>query len=126
MQTTKRANGIDLLCETIILERLGDISSYPQELVTRVFQIYRDFIGSYLNVLRQKEGQPQDWLPESLSIDPALVDDMRHFFSDYQHITQAFISLNQKMDKLCEIDKNKQPNLYQHGVTSILNPDIGR
>ncbi len=126
MQTTKRGTGIDLLCETNILERLGDISCFPEELVTCVFHIYRDFIGSYINVLRQKEGRPRDWLPDSLSIDPALVDDMRHFFCDYQHITQAFLSLNQKMDKLCEIDKNKQPNLYQHGVTRILNHDIGR
>jgi hypothetical protein len=126
MQTTKRGTRIDPLCEAIILERLGDISSFPEELVTRVFHIYRDFIGSYLNLLRQKEGKPQGWFPESLSIDPALVDDMRHFFSDYQHITQAFLSLNKQINKLSEIDKNKQPNLYQHGVTRILNHDIGR
>jgi hypothetical protein len=45
---------------------------------------------------------------------------MRHFFSDYQHITKAFLTLNKQIDELRGIDKDKQPNLYQHQVASIL------
>jgi hypothetical protein len=124
MPTKKRQTQIDRMCAAIIARRLGEISDLPEALTTFVFRIYREFITSYLNLLRQKEGQPQDWFPESLSIDPALIDDMRHFFSDHQHIAKAFLDLNQKMDKLREIDKGKQPNLYQHRVARILNQDI--
>ena len=67
------------------------------------------------------EGKPQDLFPESLTIDPALGDEMRHFFSDYQHITKAFLSLNKQIDELRGIDKDKQPNLYEHTVASILS-----
>jgi hypothetical protein len=123
MQTTKRDTRINHFCEATIAKRLGDISALPDKLAKYVFHIYHEFIASYLNVLRQKEGQPQHWFPESLSIDTALVDDMRHFFSDDQHITKAFLTLNKKMDELRKIDKDKQPNLYQHMVASILTHD---
>jgi hypothetical protein len=110
-----------LFCEALIAKRLGDISALPNRLVRHVSHVYGNLIAAYLNFLRQKEGKPQDWFPESLSIDPALVDEMRHFFSDYQHIAKAFLTLNKQMDELREIDKDKQPNLYEHAVASILS-----
>jgi hypothetical protein len=121
MITTKPDSRIQRFCEAIIAKRLGDISTLPNRLGKHVFHVYGDFIAAYLNVLRQKEGKPRDWFPESLSIDPALGDEMRHFFSDYQHITNAFLTLNKRMDELYEIDKDKEPNLYQHMVASILS-----
>jgi hypothetical protein len=121
MKTTIADDRIHLICEAIIAKRLGDISALPEKLANYVFHVYNEFIAIYLNVLRQKEGKPQDWFPESLSIDPTLVDEMRHFFSDYQHITKAFLTLNKQMDELRGIDKDKQPNLYQHQMASILS-----
>ena len=121
MNTTKPDNRIQRFCETIITKRLGDISPLPDRLVKHVFYVYGDFIAAYLNVLRQKEGKPRDWFPESLSIDRALGDEMRHFFSDYQHITRAFLTLNKQLDELRKIDKDKQPNLHEHMVASILS-----
>ncbi len=121
MSKTTPNSRIQRFCEAIIAERLGDISALPNRLVRHVSHVYGDFIAAYLNVLRQKEGKPRNWFPESLSIDPALVDEMRHFFSDYQHITKAFLSLNKQMDELREIDKDKQPNLHEHTVASILS-----
>ena len=121
MNTAKTDNRIQRFWETIIAKRLGDISALPNRLIEHVFHVYGDFIAAYLNVLRQKEGKPRDWFPESLSIDPALGDEMRHFFSDNQHITKAFLTLNKQLDELREIDKDKQPNLYAHMVDSILS-----
>ena len=121
MKTTKADDRIHLICEAIIAKRWGDISALSDTLADYVFHVYGEFIAIYLNVLRQKEGKPQDWFPESLSIDSALVDEMRHFFSDYQHITKAFLTLNKQMDELRGIDKDKQPNMYRHQVASILS-----
>ena len=121
MNTLKPDSRIQPLCEAIIAKRLGDISILPDKLVKHVFLVYGDFIAAYLNVLRQKEGKPRDWFPESLSIDPVWGDEMRHFFSDYQHIAKAFLTLNKQIDELREIDKDKQPNLYEHAVAGILS-----
>ena len=111
---------VDRVCQAIIAQRLGDISDLPEVLTKFIYRTYREFITSYLNVLRQKEGKAPDWFPESLSIYRELVDDMRHFFSDHQHITRAFLTLNKQMDALREISKEKQPKLYEHTVVSIL------
>jgi hypothetical protein len=43
-----------------------------------------------------------------------------YFFSDYQGITREFFILNAKMDRLKNIDKQRQPNLYRHAVDDIL------
>jgi hypothetical protein len=119
MQKTGLDTRIDRICETIIANRLGDISALPEEIKKKVFRIYREFIVSYLNVFRQKEGKPRDWFPQSLLIDPDMVDDMRHFFSDHQHVTQAFLTLNKQMDELHGIDRDSQPLLYQHMIADI-------
>ena len=111
---------VDRVCQAIIAQRLGEISDLPEALTKFIYRTYREFITSYLNVLRQKEGKAPDWFPESLSIYPELVDDMRHFFSDHQHITRAFLTLNKQMDALREINKKKQPKLYEHTIASIL------
>ena len=111
---------LEKLCDSAIEKRLGDISELPKVLVSHVRKVYRDFITAYLNVLRQRDSKPADWAPETLVIDPELADGMRHFFSDYQHITKAFYRLNQKMDRLREIDKDKQYDLYQHMIDEII------
>jgi hypothetical protein len=121
MQTPKPDSPIHSICKAVVAERLGDISDLPPKLAKAVFHIYHEFIASYLNVLRQKEGESPDWFPELFTIDPAWVDDMRHFFSDYQHITNAFLTLNKQIDELRGIDKDKQPNLFADKVKRILN-----
>lgn len=118
-----RDSALEKLCKTAIEQRLGDISGLPQELREHVLQVYRKFIASYLNMLRQSEKKPADWIPETLPIDTDLADGMRHFFSDYQHITKAFYTLNQKMDRLHQIDRGSQPNLYRHVIDDILGRD---
>ena len=114
-------SAIEKLCNQAIERRFGDISGLPEKLVEYVWLVYREFISSYLNILRQSEKKPADWVPETLFIDAELTDDMRHFFSDYQHIAREFNRLNLKMDRLQEIDKDSQGNLYQHTIENILH-----
>ena len=113
-------SAIEKLCSQAIKQRLGDISGLPEKLVEYVWLVYREFISSYLNILRQRENKPLDWTPETLFIESELTDGMRHFFSDYQHITREFNRLNQKMVRLQQIDKDIQLNLYQHTIEDIL------
>ena len=113
-------SGLEQLCKSAIERRLGDISGFPQDLVVCISRIYREFIASYLNILRQEENKPTDWIPEDLSIDADLADGMRHFFSDYQHITKEYHEINRRMDWLQEVDKDSHHKLYQHRIEEIL------
>jgi hypothetical protein len=113
-------NAMEKLCETAVKTHLGDISALPEELAAYVNRVYFEFIAIYLNILRQRDKKPLDWTPETLSIDPELAENMRHFFSDNQHITKEFFILNAKMLRLKDIDKERQPNLYRHAIDDIL------
>jgi hypothetical protein len=118
-----RHSAVEKLCSQAIERRLGDISELPHKLVEHVWLVYREFISSYLNILRQSENKPADWVPETLSIDPELTDGMRHFYSDYQHLTNRFYRLNEKLDRLQKTDKIRQLNLYQNIIDDILQKD---
>jgi hypothetical protein len=113
-------NSLEKLCADAMESHLGDISDLPGALATHVRDVYGDFVQGYLNLLRQKEHRSRDWFPATWSIDPELADDMRHFFSDYQHIANAFLSINVKIEQLREIDPQRQPDLYRDAVEEIL------
>ena len=113
-------NALEKLCNQTIERRLGDISWLPEKLVEYVWLVYREFISSYLNILRQSANRPADWTPETLCIDSELTDGMRHFFSDYQHITEEFYKLDHKLARLLQTDKVRQFNLYQNMIDDIL------
>ena len=116
-------SAIEKLCTQAIERRLGDISGLPEKLVEYIWLVYREFISSYLNILRQSEKKPADWIPETLVIDAELTDGMRHFYSDYQHLTKRFFRLNEKLERLQNTDKVRQLNLYQNIIDDILPKD---
>jgi hypothetical protein len=111
---------LDILCRTAIEENLGDISTLPENLLNCVFRVYREFMACYLNILRQNENRAADWIPATITIDAGLTDQMRHFFSDYQHITKRFYKLNREMERLGEMDKDRHLKLYQFTIDKIL------
>jgi len=121
MKAKKTQEGaLQQLCRTVIEQKLGNLSGLPQELADCVFHIYREFMIGYLNMLRQQDNRPEDWIPETVRIDSDLTDQMRHFFSDYQHITREFYRLNQKMEQLQETGKERHLNLYRDMIDNIL------
>ena len=111
---------LDILCRTAIEENIGDISKLPEKLLNCVFKVYREFMACYLNILRQKKHRPADWIPARVTIDAGLTDQMRHFFSDYQHITKRYYKLNQDMARLGAMDRDRHPKLYQFTMDKIL------
>ena len=91
-----------------------------KKITAAVLVVYRKFIEAYLNMLRQQENKPLDWFPPYLTIHSELADGMRHFYSDYPHITKKFFILNHKLDQLRAIDKHTQSKLYQDEIDEIL------
>lgn len=117
---TNQNHTLDILCRTAIEKNLGDISKLPEELLNCVFEVYREFMACYLNILRQNENRPADWIPSRVTIDAGLTDQMRHFFSDYQHITKRFYKLNREVARLGAMDKDRHFKLYQFRIDNIL------
>jgi hypothetical protein len=111
---------LEKLCRSAIKQNLGNISGLPNALVDCVFRVYREFMTCYLNVIRQRENRSADWMPAAVCIDAELTDQMRHFFSDYQHITKTFQKLNQDIERLKAMDRGRHIKLYQFTVDEIL------
>lgn len=118
--STGRGGDLERLVEASIAERLGDISSLPKAVKEKIIEVYRDFTTGYVNVIIQREKRAPDWLPDSLSLDSQTIDDMRHFFSDYQHLTREFSRINQQVDELKKIDPDRRSRLYVKAVEDIL------
>ena len=119
--TDDQIDSVEKCVEVAITKHIGDISRLPEQLADHVNRVYHEFVTTYLHVLRQKENKPGHWFPQEWSVDPELADQMRHFFSDYQHVTKAFFILNAKIEQLNGIDRESQPNLYEHVLTDILH-----
>ena len=102
------------------LEKRVGLAPLPQELLDRIFRVYKDFFSGYLNFLRQREHQPSDWMPKAVAVDRELVDQMRHFFSDYQHIVKRYDRVNRKLAELGKVDRLRQPQVYDLVVNDIL------
>jgi len=68
----------------------------------------------------QNENRPADWVPSTVVIDADITDQMRYFFFDYQHITKRFYELNQGMERLKAIDKDRHLKLYRFTIDKII------
>jgi hypothetical protein len=116
-------SAVERFTEAAIRENIGDVSSLPENLVAHIRQVYLEFMSAYIPLLRQKHQRSSDWFPEAGSIDTALADEMRHFFSDYQHITKAFFTLKARISRLQRIDREARPHMFRQAVDDMLQPN---
>lgn len=111
------------LTKIAITSEIGAIDHLPQEVIERIWNVYRDFIPVYIEMIRIRDNHPADWRPTDLSIDTEMVEDMLHFFSDYQHITRAFKRLNRQVKILSTLSRKTDQRRYGEWVNKILSGD---
>lgn len=109
------------LIESAIKSEIGDIDRLPHSVAARVRDVYGEFIPVYTEMIRIRENQHRDWRPAILPIDPDMVEDMLHFFSDYQHLTRAFKRLNCEVKILMAMDRNREPHRYDEWAENIVS-----
>jgi hypothetical protein len=71
-------------------------------------------------MIPQNENRPADWVPATVDIDAGITDQMRNFFSDYQHITKRFYELNRNLERLKAIDNDRHLQLYRFTINKII------
>jgi hypothetical protein len=94
---TNKGQSMQRLIDSAIESEIGDIDQLPRSVAARVRDVYGEFIPVYTEMIRIRENRDGDWRPVILPIDPDMVEDMLHFFSDYQHLTRAFKRLNREV-----------------------------
>lgn len=119
--TTISGQSMQQLIESAIKSVIGDIDQLPHSVAARVRDVYGEFIPVYTEMIRIRENQHRDWRPAILPIDPDMVEDMLHFFSDYQHLTRAFKRLNREVKILMAMDRNREPHRYDEWAENIVS-----
>jgi hypothetical protein len=109
------------LIDSAITSEIGDIDPLPRSVAARVRDVYGKFIPVYTEMIRIRENQDRDWRPAILPIDRDMVEDMLHFFSDYQHLTRAFKRLNREVKNLLALDRQSEPRRYDELAESIVS-----
>ena len=109
------------LIERAIKSEIGNIDQLPDAVAARVRDVYGEFMPVYTEMIRIKGNQQRDRQPAMLPIDPDMVEDMLHFFSDYQHLTRAFKRLNREVKTLLALDRHSEPHRYDELAESIVS-----
>ena len=113
--------GLNGVVERAISSEIGNIGALPRKVADRLREIYRDFIPVYVEMIRMKENKPKHWQPTEIAIDPEMVEDMRHFFSDYQNLTRRFKAIRRQVKYLLTLDREAEPHRYKTCVEKIVS-----
>jgi hypothetical protein len=119
--TTIDGQSIQQLIESAIKSEIGDIDMLPHAVASHVRDVYGEFMPVYTEMIRIKGNQHRDRQPAVLPVDPDMVEDMLHFFSDYQHLTRAFKRLNREVKILLALDRHSEPHRYDELAESIVS-----
>ena len=118
---TIKKQSIQELIDSAIKSEIGDIDMLPHAVASHVRDVYGEFMPVYTEMIRIKGNQDRDRRPAILPIDPDMVEDMLHFFSDYQHLTRAFKRLNREVKILLALDRHSEPHRYDELAESIVS-----
>ena len=121
IEAQKNEPSMQRLIKNIINSAFGPTEQLPLEVLNRIQEVYTRFIPAYVEIIRIKENLPSSWQPERLSIDAEIVEDMMHFFSDYQHIARDFKTVNDRVNALLRLDRQKNPKQYDEWLDHIVS-----
>jgi hypothetical protein len=124
--TTTEGQSMQQLIERAIKSEIGDIDQLPDAVAARVRDVYGEFMPVYTEMIRVKGNQHRNRRPAMLPIDPDMVEDMLHFFSDYQHLTRAFKRLNREVKTLLTLDRHSEPHRCDELAESIVSGNDDR
>ena len=114
---------IDKLALNLLEQKLGRLEQYPSSVIERAIQVYRPFLIAYLDIAQLQDSPTIAEQAPDFRIDKAVVDEMRHFFSDYQHLTREYIRMDNLIGRLAQTNRQIQPQRYRQVVDQILSPE---
>ena len=112
---------LNRIVENAIESEIGQIDPLPPHVVARLKEVYGAFLSGYVEIIRLKENHPKEWQPEKIAIDPDVVEEMLHFFSDYQHLTRDFREINKKVKNLLKLNREDDPRHFDACVEEIVS-----
>ena len=104
----------------VMAAELGSLSGLPDTAVQQVERVYREVATAYLGWRRIQAHQDSTWLPPETSFDAALIGELGHFFSDYQHQIRTLEMTRRTVNLLTSVDSATDPDAYDQLVQLLL------
>ena len=119
---TMEANGLGLKrwVDKVINEELGSLDSLPMPVQQHIHSAYQEASKAYLGWRRVQEGQPNNWFPPEHTFDDRLLNELSHFFSDYQAPVRSVSAIRTIVNRLHSIDRSTNPDAYQSLIDQLL------
>lgn len=108
------------MCEKAIRKDLGSLDDFPYEVANTVANVYYRFFNHAVDVMKQADNNP-GWIPKKMKRETDMLAGLTSFFEDSARFKSDFEAAPRFVKGLRDIDKHKQPNLYQFTVDFILD-----
>jgi hypothetical protein len=115
-----RKDPMRLLSEKAAIHKFGTLDDLPAQVRNKLLEVYDQFVPVYLEIIRIRDNHSSEWRPDDIEVDPEVVEEMRHFFSDYQTLTNDFIRINRRIFSLKAIDPDKEPYRYRAAADAVV------
>jgi hypothetical protein len=112
---------LDAMVQSALESEFGSAEALPAGVLRRLRAVYREFLPIYLEMIRLKEHRPAGWQPEMIAVDPAMVAELQHFFSDYQHIARRFQGVRRQVKTLMSIDRQTEARRFDQCARRIVS-----
>jgi hypothetical protein len=99
---------------------IGSLDDTPYELANTVANVYYRFFSLSIGVMKDAAGNP-GWIPRQMKRETDMVAGLTSFVEDTARFTSDIKATPKLIEGLREIDKQRQPNLYQFTVDFILD-----
>lgn len=108
------------MCENAIRKDIGSLDDLPYELANTVANVYYRYFNYAVDVMKQAANNP-GWIPKQMKRETDMLSGLTSFLEDSARFKSDFEAAPEFIEGLREIDKHKQPNLYQFSVDFILD-----
>lgn len=113
------ANNLNRWILRVMEAELGSLEHLPDAVKRRVESVYRDVSTAYVGWRRIEEHKKSDWVPPENMFEPTLLNDLGHFFSDYQHQIKTLEMIRRTVNLLRSIDRSKDPEAHRQLVKRL-------
>jgi hypothetical protein len=112
--------------EGVIEAELVGLDDLPGETQQWIRSAYSDVAIAYLGWRRIQENKSDRWLPPERFLDPDLLSDLGHFFSDYQHQIRTLESIRRTLFLLRSMDPETDPDSRKHLLQVLSDGAAGK
>lgn len=104
----------------VMANELGSLSQFPDSIQQQIRAVYAKAGQAYLGWRRVQERQDSNWYPGEIGFDADLLQDLKHFYSDYQQIILALEYTRSWVRRIRFIDPETDPERFAKLLTTFI------